>query len=120
MKGTVRKGILAGVGLVDLSMEMARGAIDVLVKTGEMTAEQGKKAVDKLQERGEKDIHELRKKLDEAVGGTPGEAEAVGYVTKLHFDALEARVARIEVLERRVAELERLVDEITEREGPAA
>lgn len=94
MKETIKKGILAGIGLVDLSIEMASAAIDVLVKTGELTAEQGKRAVEKLAERADNDAGELKARIQENV-------------TKVLEGASLATLPRLEALEKRVAELER-------------
>ncbi len=100
MKGSLKKGVLAGLGAIDFSIEKAKEAIDKLVEGGELTAEQGRKLFDEFVERGRKDSRELSKKIDE---GLRKGLEKVTFAPKTSVQALEARVAE---LERRVAKLE--------------
>ena len=110
MKETIKKGVQAGVGLVDLSIEMARAAIDTLVKTGELTGDQGKKAIAKLQERGAKDIEQLKARLNEVIGSVAAPSAQ---------DRQFATQAQLEALSTRVAELERIIGGPAGRKGSA-
>jgi polyhydroxyalkanoate synthesis regulator phasin len=104
MKETFRKGVLAGLGAIDFSIEKAKEAVDKLVEHGEMTADQGRKLLDEMIERGRKDSAGLSQKIgDEIHKGI----ERVSFASKSSLAALEARVAKLEELEKRVAELER-------------
>ncbi|MHC4713746.1 MAG: phasin family protein [Planctomycetota bacterium] len=100
MKEEIRKGLLAGLGAIDLSLEKAGEVMERLVERGEITAEQGKKVIGELAERGRKDSAELRRKLDDAVRGA---LKKVTVVTKPQLDKLEKRLSS---LEKRVAGLQ--------------
>lgn len=116
MRETVKKGILAGIGLVDLSVEMARSAIEALVKSGQMTAEEGRKAVEKLSERGSRESEEFRKELECRVSRV---LEKMNLAPLSRFADLEARVVKMEeALELRISRLERDVDDLMNRRTP--
>ena len=104
MKDGIRKGLLAGLGAIDFSVEKVREAVDRLVERGELTAEQGKKVVDELVERGKKDSAEIGKRIDQGVRSA---LERITVITKPEFEKLRARVAEVEakvsVLEERSA-----------------
>lgn len=93
MKDQIKKGLLAGLGAINFSIEKAREAIDKLVERGEISAEQGKKVVEELVERGKKDSAEFAGKVDEAVRNA---FDKIAVVSKSRFEKLEARVACLE------------------------
>jgi polyhydroxyalkanoate synthesis regulator phasin len=96
---TLKKGVLAGIGAIDLSIEKARQAVDKLVERGEITADQGGKFLDELIERGRKDSADISKKIDENVRKA---LEKVSFASKTSLQALEARVDEVE---RKIEEL---------------
>ncbi len=115
MKEAVRKGILAGIGLADFAVEVAKSAIDALVKSGEMTAEQGRKALDHLSERGSREGEALRKQIEERVESI---LEGMNLVTVSRFQEHEARLVKLEeAIDKRVAGLERDVDLLMNRQA---
>jgi len=102
---TLRKGVLAGLGAIDLSIEKVGQAVEKLVQKGEITADQGKKFLDELIERGRKDSADLSRKIDDNVRKG---LEKVPFASKAALQALESRVA----------ELERKLDELSRRPNP--
>ncbi len=100
MKEEIRKGLLAGLGAIDLSLEKAGEVMERLVERGEITAEQGKKVIGELARRGRKDSTELRQRLDDAVRGA---LRKVTVVTRPQLDKLEKRLSS---LEKKVAGLQ--------------
>ena len=97
----LKKGVLAGLGAIDFSLEKARQAVDKLVEHGEITADQGGKFLDELIERGRKDSADISKRIDENVRKA---LEKVSFASRTSLQALEARVDQ---LERKVDELSR-------------
>ena len=93
MKDQIKKGLLAGLGAIDFSIEKAREAIDKLIERGEISTEQGKKVVEELVERGKKDSAEFAGKVDEAVRKA---FDKIAVVSKSRFEKLEARVSLLE------------------------
>lgn len=93
VKETLRKGVLAGLGAIDFSIEKARSAVDKLVDHGELSAEQGKKLLDEFIERGRKDSADLSRKFDENIRKG---LDKVSFISRPAFQALEARVAALE------------------------
>ena len=99
IQDTLKKGVLAGLGAIDLSIEKAKEAIAKLVERGEISTEQGKKFLDELVERGRKDSADISKRIEDNVHRA---LERVSFASKSAVEALEARVAE---LERKVEEL---------------
>jgi polyhydroxyalkanoate synthesis regulator phasin len=100
MKEEIRKGLLAGLGAIDLSLERVSEVMERLIERGEITAEQGRKVIGELAKRGRKDSAELRQRLDDAVRGV---LKKVTVVTKPQLDKLEKRLSS---LEKKVAGLQ--------------
>ncbi|MTV50730.1 hypothetical protein GJ688_17495 [Heliobacillus mobilis] len=93
MLDVVRKALLAGLGALTLTKERAESLVDELVKKGEMSKEDASKIVSELLEKS--------KEQREVVADTiKTEFHRVrndfGFVTRKEYEALEARIAKIE------------------------
>jgi polyhydroxyalkanoate synthesis regulator phasin len=93
IKETIKKGVLAGLGAIDFSIEKAKAAVEKLVDHGELSADQGRKLLDEFIERGRKDSADLSRKFDENIRKG---LDHVSFVSRSSFHALEARVAALE------------------------
>lgn len=85
----IKKIMLAGIGAVATTAEKSKDVIDVLVKKGELTVEQGKILNEELK-------HDLREKLR-----TPADTESIRKdLEKVSRDDLAMLKAHIEELEK--------------------
>lgn len=85
----IKKIMLAGIGAVATTAEKSKDVIDVLVKKGELTVEQGKILNEELK-------HDLREKLR-----TPADTESIRKdLEKISRDDLAMLKAHIEELEK--------------------
>ncbi|MBC9785575.1 phasin family protein [Heliobacterium chlorum] len=93
MLDVVRKALLAGLGALTLTKERAESLVDELVKKGEMSKEDASKIVSELLEKSKEqrevvsdtiktEFHRIRNDF--------------GFVTRKEYEALEARIVKIE------------------------
>ncbi len=94
MAGLFEKGLLAGLGLLDLSREKIEELVGELEKRGEMSRQDASEFLHKAMERGRHEKEDLEKKVQ-------------GFVEQAFARMSLATRADLERLEKRLASLER-------------
>ena len=89
----LKKSILASIGVLDLSAEKVRKAVDKLVEKRRINKEEAKKLVDELVERGKKEKEKLEKALER--GLTKG-LKLTNIASRQQVEKLEKRLAKLE------------------------
>lgn len=84
-KDIFKKVVLAGMGLVDLTVEKAEVIAKDLVKRGELAQEESKKYTDELLAKAKEAKTNLESKIDEVLKGKQ-------YATKEEVQKLEAKI----------------------------
>lgn len=97
MLGTLKRTLLAGLGLVAFSHEKLKSVIDELVSRGEITRDQGVKLFDTLVKRGEEESEEISDRL---VSETRNLRDLFP-ATRSEFQRLVERVEALELRLRR-------------------
>jgi polyhydroxyalkanoate synthesis regulator phasin len=100
MAGLFEKGLLAGLGLLEISREKLGEVVDELVKQGEVSAEEGSALIERLAARGEAGRKNLEAKAEALAGKA---VHGMKLATADDLRRLEERVARVEALLERSA-----------------
>lgn len=97
----MKKGLMAGIGVVVLTSEKVQETIRKLVEEGKITTEEGEKLAQDLVKTGQHQWEEISTAIAEK---TKKWSESVEVVKREEFEQLKARV---ETLEQRLAETEK-------------
>lgn len=89
----IRKTVLLGLGLINLTKEKAEGVVDDLVKRGEVASEDKYKAVDSLLKEAEKQEAEFNKRMTGSVRKVMAD---LGIPTKKDMDEVLKTLKSIE------------------------
>ena len=90
LKETLRKLLLAGIGATAVTAEKAEELVEVLVKKGELTVEQGKILNEELK-------HNVKSKLRECIGDDDiSITEKLSSMTTDELNALKEKIAEVE------------------------
>lgn len=89
MTDLVRRGLLLGLGALDLTRERVEGLVDELIRRGELVQKEREAAIDELLATGKK----VEERLRAAVARVVGE---LGLPTKADLARLEERLAALE------------------------
>jgi polyhydroxyalkanoate synthesis regulator phasin len=89
MLDLVRRGLLLGLGALDLTRERVEGFVDELIKRGELAQKEREVAIDELLATGKKAEERLRATFTRLVG-------ELGLPTKADLARLEERLAALE------------------------
>ncbi|MFQ6117962.1 MAG: phasin family protein [Candidatus Bipolaricaulia bacterium] len=87
-----RKGILLGIGVIDLTREKAETFVDELVKRGELAQEKRRGAIEELLKGAEEQEKQLTERVRTAVERTVAE---LGLATKADLEGIEKRLAKL-------------------------
>ncbi len=93
MLNSLRKSLLAGVGVVSFTKDKLSSLFDDLVERGEISNDQAKKILSSLLRRGETDKHHW---VDRVVGEVDKVLSKAPLVTRAEYRTLEARVRALE------------------------
>jgi polyhydroxyalkanoate synthesis regulator phasin len=93
MLDVLKKSVLASLGVVELSAEKAKEAVDKLVKKGTINREEAKKLVDDLVARGKKEKKKLETALEK---GLSAGLKATNMVSRKEFENLQKKVSQLE------------------------
>jgi polyhydroxyalkanoate synthesis regulator phasin len=93
MLDTFKNALLASLGLVAMTQEKLRGAVEDLVKRGELSAEQGRKLVEELLTKGQAEGRALSERISQEVAAV---LEKMPFATRKDLRGLEDRILRLE------------------------
>ncbi len=93
MSDLIKKGVLAGLGLVSLTREKAEAFIDELVKRGELSEKERKQSVDELVERSKEVKNDLYKKVEKMVDDI---LKKMNIPTRTEVNELKMKIAELE------------------------
>jgi polyhydroxyalkanoate synthesis regulator phasin len=89
MSGILEKTVFLGLGVLTMTRDKVSAAVDELVKTGEVEAEESRKLIDELMAKGEAEQAELKKIIKQELNKA---RTAIMPVTKEEFDALSKKI----------------------------
>jgi len=93
MSEMIRKMGLFGVGIVSMTQEKIEEFTQEMIKTGEISREEGKKFVKEILSEKEKQVNDLEEKINKKVNET---IKKSGIVMKGDLDALEKKIEKLE------------------------
>lgn len=93
MGGLFEKGVLAGLGLLDLSQEKAKDFVDELVERGQVSRKEGTRLIKSMMRRGLKEKRELEEKVQVLVEKSLGR---MNLATRGDIEKLLERVSSLE------------------------
>ena len=93
MSEMIRKMGLFGVGIVSMTQEKIEEFTQEMIKTGEISREEGKKFVKEILSEKEKQVNDLEEKINKKVNET---IKKSGIVMKSDLDALEKKIEKLE------------------------
>ena len=93
MSEMIRKMGLFGVGIVSMTQEKIEEFTQEMIKTGEISREEGKKFVKEILSEKEKQVNDLEEKINKKVNET---LKKSGIVMKSDLDALEKKIEKLE------------------------
>jgi len=93
MSEMIRKMGLFGVGIVSMTQEKIEEFTQEMIKTGEISREEGKKFVKEILSEKEKQVNDLEEKINKKVNDT---IKKSGIVMKSDLDALEKKIEKLE------------------------
>ncbi|MCZ7361999.1 MAG: phasin family protein [Candidatus Methanoperedens sp.] len=93
MSEMIRKMGLFGVGVVSMTQEKIEEFTQEMIKTGEISREEGKKFVKEILSEKEKQVNDLEEKINKKVNDT---IKKSGIVMKSDLDALEKKIEKLE------------------------
>lgn len=93
MSEMIRKMGLFGIGVVSMTQEKIEEFTQEMIKTGEISREEGKKFVKEVLSEKEKQVNDLEEKINKKVNET---LKKSGIVMKSDLDALEKKIEKLE------------------------
>lgn len=93
MAGLFEKGMLAGLGLLDLSREKMHEFVEDLIKRGVVSRKEGARIFRHMMEKGLREKREMEEKIQKIVGGS---MKKMNLATKKDLEKLEKKLARLE------------------------
>jgi polyhydroxyalkanoate synthesis regulator phasin len=93
MSEMIRKMGLFGIGVVSMTQEKIEEFTQEMIKTGEISKEEGKKFVKEVLSEKEKQLNDLEEKINKKVNET---LKKSGIVIKSDLDALEKKIEKLE------------------------
>jgi polyhydroxyalkanoate synthesis regulator phasin len=93
MAGLFEKGMLVGLGLIDMSGEKLKEIVDELVERGEVSRKEGASVIKKAMARGARERKDLEKRLHDVAGKAIGKIDVA---TRKDVEKLEKKLVRLE------------------------
>ncbi len=93
MSEMIRKMGLFGIGVVSMTQEKIEEFTQEMIKTGEISREEGKKFVKEVLSEKEKQVNDLEEKINKKVNET---LKKSGIVMKSDLEALEKKIEKLE------------------------
>jgi polyhydroxyalkanoate synthesis regulator phasin len=89
----MKKAFYLGLGAITLTKEKAEKTINEMTEKGEMNKEEAKQFVDDVIQKGEEQKKEIRRIISEEIEEW---RKGFGVVTRAEYEALEARIKKLE------------------------
>lgn len=93
MANLFEKGMLAGLGLLDLSQEKLKEVVEELVARGEVSRKEGRSVIQNVMDRGQREKREVEKRLKAAAEKA---LEKMNVATRKDLEKLEKKIAKLE------------------------